>query len=194
MNCEPKESSVEGQLRAFLRNLFYNEEVTVLNTPIQRFLWWEFSKLMLTEEGLSDYGFPFLWDNMIAPLIVWNLTITKMDDFGIRNLRIFEEHFWSRLSWLYKDWFSRYNKLKERLIEKEYLDPNDLRAKFRSKSDLWKRMTVDRMKSYLLSCYSRHSPSIVLEMTHSVHEDDPLRWKEVRVADWWYSNCKCIPF
>ena len=60
-------------------------------------------------------------------------------------------------------------------MEKEYLDPNDLRAKFRSKSDLWKRMSVDRMKSYLLSCYNPHSPSIVLEMAHSVHEEDSLR-------------------
>ena len=29
-------------------------------------------------------------------------------------------------------------------MEKIYVDPNDLQSKFRSKSDLWKRMSIDR--------------------------------------------------
>ena len=28
-------------------------------------------------------------------------------------------------------------------MEKTYVDPNELQSKFRSKSDLWKRMSID---------------------------------------------------
>ena len=71
-------------------------------------------------------------------------------------------------------------------MENEYLDQNDLRAKFRSKSDLWKRMSVDIMNSYLLSSYIQHSFLIRLSMTNNVYKEDLFLWKEARVVDLWY--------
>ena len=35
-------------------------------------------------------------------------------------------------------------------MESEFIDPCDVAAKFRSKNDLWKRITIDRKYSFYL--------------------------------------------
>ena len=55
-------------------------------------------------------------------------------------------------------------------MEKRYIDQNDLRAKFRSKSDLCKRLSIDCKHSTLIYNESGHLPSILFEMLHQLHE------------------------
>ena len=64
-------------------------------------------------------------------------------------------------------------------MEKRYIDPNDLRAKFRSKSDLCKRLSVDCKHSTLIYNNSGYLPSILLEMLHQLHEAITGRREEV---------------
>ena len=64
-------------------------------------------------------------------------------------------------------------------MEKEYIDPQDMRTKFRSKSDLWTRMSVDC--KYLLRAYmfSGYSLTILSSMPNSVYEAVVISKKKV---------------
>ena len=64
-------------------------------------------------------------------------------------------------------------------MEKGFIDPNDLRSKFRSKSDLWTRMSVDRKQNHLHYQHSWHIPSLILKMLHWVYEADFVWWEKV---------------
>ena len=77
-------------------------------------------------------------------------------------------------------------------MEKGYIDPNDLRSKFRSKSDLWTRMSVDRKQNHLHYQHSWHIPSLISKMLHWVYEADFIWWEKYVAC--WCPSCSVLTF
>ena len=70
-------------------------------------------------------------------------------------------------------------------MEKSFIFPEDIRSKFRSKSDLWKRLSIDCKHLYFISNNSGHFSSLVFQMNNRFHEKDLVWWKEV---SFWFTQ------
>ena len=64
-------------------------------------------------------------------------------------------------------------------MEKEYIDPQDMRTKFRSKLDLWTRMSVDFKYLLLAYMFNGYSLSVLSSMPNSVYEAVVIRKEKV---------------
>ena len=64
-------------------------------------------------------------------------------------------------------------------MEKEYIDPQDIRGKFRYKSDMWSRLTVDCKHWFKVYLFSGYSSTFLFQMPNSVLETGLIRGEEV---------------
>ena len=55
-------------------------------------------------------------------------------------------------------------------MEKVYLDPDEVRSKFRSKYDLWKRLSIDCEPVWLLIDFNGYLSSKLFKMINSAYE------------------------
>ena len=67
-------------------------------------------------------------------------------------------------------------------METEYIDPNELSAKFRSKYDLWKRLSVDGKYLLVSLLCSQLIPSLLQKMSRRLHEKYFVRKEKVRLS------------
>ena len=66
-------------------------------------------------------------------------------------------------------------------MEKTYVDPNELQSKFRSKSDLWKRMSIDCKQLIIPIWNSGYFLAFVFKMPSQFHENDHFRREKVSI-------------